>query len=177
MNAERPTRGWKVQELFARLLEVLERTLQMYKNRYFIQVCGIEVECAGVSRGGGWKPINYNGVTLFRRRLKITLLLGLCFTYCSAIWRPHLVKKIIELEKIQRRATKHKLNDFTLDYKSRLISSQLFPLMMTYEINDLVFFLHCLKSPSKSFNITDFVTFSSSSTCSSSSMKLKHSLH
>ena len=61
-----------------------------------------------------------------------------------------------------------------MKYKSRLISLQLFPLMMTYEINDLVFFLKCLKSPSKSFNITDFVTFSSSSTRSSSSMKLKH---
>ena len=49
--------------------------------------------------------------------------------------------------------------------------NKLFPLMMTYKINDLVFFL---KSPIMSFNITDFVTFSSSSTGSSSSMKLKH---
>ena len=33
------------------------------------------------------------------------------------------------------------LNDFTLDYKSRLISLQLLPLIVTYEINDLEFFL------------------------------------
>ena len=54
------------------------------------------------------------------------------------------------MEKIQRCAAKHILHDFTLDYMSGLILLQLFPLMMTYEINDLVFFLKCLKSPKKS---------------------------
>ena len=94
--------------------------------------------------------------------------------YCSSIWRPHLVKFIIKLEKIQQRTTKHILNDLALDCKSRLISLQLFPLMMTYEINDLVFFLKCLKSHTKSFNTTDLMTFSSTSIRSFSSTKLKH---
>ena len=81
------------------------------------------------------------------RKLLYLFLVRPVLTYCSSIWRPHLVKNIIELEKIQRHATKHILNDVTLDYKSRLISLQLIPLMMAYAINDLVFFLKCLKSP------------------------------
>ena len=94
--------------------------------------------------------------------------------YCSSVRRPDLLENITRLENIQRRAAKCTLNNLTLDYKSRLISLQLFPLMMTYKMNDLAFFLKYLKSPSKSFNITDFVIFCSSST-PSSTMKLKHS--
>ena len=60
-------------------------------------------------------------------------------TYCSPIWIPHFLEDIIKLENIQRSATKHILNDFTIDYKSRLISLNLLPLMMTYEINDMTF--------------------------------------
>ena len=60
-----------------------------------------------------------------------------------------------------------------MDYKSRLISLNLLPLMMTYESNDLAFFLKCLQSPSEAFNIFNFVNFCSSST-RSSGLKLKH---
>ena len=43
------------------------------------------------------------------------------------------------------------------------------PLTMEYEINDVIFFVKCIKQPSKYFNINDFVSFSSSNTRSSSS--------
>ena len=43
-------------------------------------------------------------------------------TYGSQIWRPHLLKDITALERIQRRATKYILNDFHSDYKHRLLS-------------------------------------------------------
>ncbi len=41
-------------------------------------------------------------------------------TYCSQVWRPSLIKHIELLERVQCRATKFILNDYELDYKSRL---------------------------------------------------------
>ena len=55
------------------------------------------------------------------------------------------MKDILTIEKIQRRATKFILNDFSSDYKSRLISLGLLPLMFIYELFDILFFLKCLK--------------------------------
>ena len=38
-------------------------------------------------------------------------------SYCSQVWRPHLVKDISKFEQVQHRATKFILNDFTsLDF-------------------------------------------------------------
>ena len=48
---------------------------------------------------------------------------------------------------VQRRATKYILNDFTSDYKDRLISLELLPLMMFYELLDIMFFVKSLKAP------------------------------
>ena len=48
-------------------------------------------------------------------------------TYCSQIWHPHLLKKI------QRRARENKyiLNDFTSDYRSRLIALKILQLELS----------------------------------------------
>ena len=62
--------------------------------------------------------------------------------YGSQVWRPHLLKDIDALEAIQRRSTKFILNDYTIDYKSRLLSLQLLPLTMLYELNDILFFFN-----------------------------------
>ena len=75
----------------------------------------------------GSKNILY--ISLFRSQL----------TYCSQIWRPHLLKDITSLERIQRRATKFILNDFSSDYKSHLVALQILPLMMQLELYDLMF--------------------------------------
>ena len=40
--------------------------------------------------------------------------------YCSPLWRPYLIKDIENFERLQRRATKFILNNYHLDYKSRL---------------------------------------------------------
>ena len=45
------------------------------------------------------------------------------------IWRPHFLKDIATLERIQCRATKMILNDFSSDYTSRLVTLRLLPLM------------------------------------------------
>ena len=62
--------------------------------------------------------------------------------YGSQVWRPHLLKDINALEAIQRKSIKFILNDYIYDYKSRLLSLQLLPLMMFYELNDILFFLN-----------------------------------
>ena len=96
-------------------------------------------------------------------------------TYCSCVRRPHLIKDITTLENVQRRATKFILNDYTSDYKSRLLKLDMFPLMLFYEYYDIIFFFKCLKSPSYAFDITKFVSFSSTSTRFSANFKLYHS--
>ena len=49
---------------------------------------------------------------------------------------------------------------YTTNYKDRLISLQMLPLMITYEINDILFFLKSLSTPSTAFDIRQFITFS-----------------
>lgn len=60
------------------------------------------------------------------------------------------------IESLQHRATKYILNDYTLDYQSRLIQLKLLPLSMQLELNDICFFIKSSKlfSPNNSFNIS-----------------------
>ena len=85
-------------------------------------------------------------------------------TYCSPVWRPHLIEDIKTLEKVQRRATKWILQDYSSDYKVRLTTLNMLPLMMSYEIYDISFFLKSLTSPSPAFNILNYVQFNPSPT-------------
>uniref|UniRef100_A0A1X7T6X9 Reverse transcriptase domain-containing protein n=2 Tax=Amphimedon queenslandica TaxID=400682 RepID=A0A1X7T6X9_AMPQE len=82
---------------------------------------------------------SYQSIGLLRRAFPVStpiktkklLFLSLVIpklTYCSPIWRPNLIKDITTLERVQRRATKYILNDYSSDYKSRLISLQILPL-------------------------------------------------
>ena len=68
---------------------------------------------------------------------------------------------IINLERIQRRATKHILNDYTSYYKDGLLSLKLLPLMYIRELQDILF---AIKSLTNQFNIKNFITFNSSTT-------------
>jgi len=65
-------------------------------------------------------------------------------TYCSQLWRPSLIEDIALLEKVQRRTTKYISNDFTSDYKSRLLALNLLPLMQYYDLLDILFLIKCL---------------------------------
>ena len=51
--------------------------------------------------------------TQTKKLLYITLVRSQ-LTYCSQLWRPHLIKDITLLERIQRRATKYILNNYKL---------------------------------------------------------------
>ena len=71
--------------------------------------------------------------------------------------------------KVQRRATKFILNDYTSDYKSHLIKLQLLPLVYVYvyELSDISFFIKSVRSPNSSFNILNYVSFPRGATRSS----------
>ena len=108
-----------------------------------------------------------------KRKLYLSLVRSQMM-YCSQIWRPFLIKDILNLEKVQRRATKHILSDFTSSYRMRLLKLNLLPIMYTLELNDLTFFIKSILFPSEHFNIFNYVTFSSTNTRSSSQQKLIH---
>ena len=96
--------------------------------------------------------------------------------YCSPLWRPQLLLDIKNLETVQRRATKYITGNPSLDYRERLLSLHMLPLMMEYEIADILFFIKSLKEPSHHFNIEDYIQFNVSNTRSSSYLKLRHSI-
>ena len=94
--------------------------------------------------------------------------------YCSQLWRPQLIRDIQNLERIQCRATKFILNNYDLSYRQRLEQLHLLPLMYTYELNDLMFFIKTLKFPSTHFDISEYLQFVDHNTRSASTHKLSH---
>ena len=96
--------------------------------------------------------------------------------YCSPVWHPQYLVDIRSLETVQRRASKFIISNSAMDYRNRLISLEMLPLMMEYEIADIMFLIKSLKNPSSHFNILDFITFNISNTRSSSYLKLRHSV-
>ena len=90
------------------------------------------------------------------------------------LWRPRFLKDMANLEGIQRRSTKYILNDYTTNYKDRLIVLNLLPLMYWFDLQDLMF---CLKDPDNSINIHRYITFSSSGTRATTHNQLKPSLN
>ena len=110
------------------------------------------------------------------KRLLYISLVRSQLMYCSELWRPHLVKDIVLLESVQRRATKYILNDFESDYRSRLVKLDLLPLMYVFELKDVMFCVKNLKSPTRGFKLDDYLTFRRSGTRSSTAMKMSHKL-
>ena len=97
--------------------------------------------------------------------------------YCTQLWRPHLIKDIQIIERIQRRSTKHILNDYTSSYRTRLLKLKLLPLMYLFELQDILFAVKSFKSPTSQFSITNYIAFNSTNTRSGSYNKLAHNLH
>ena len=58
--------------------------------------------------------------------------------YCSSVWRPQYLVDIRSLETVQRRASKFIISNSSMDYRDRLISLEMLPLMMGYEIADII---------------------------------------
>ena len=102
-------------------------------------------------------------------RLYVSLVRSQLF-YCTQVWRPHLMRDILNIERVQRRATKYILSDYTSSYKTRLILLNL-PLMYLFELHDILFAIKSLKSPTIQFNI-NYINFNSANTRSGTSNKL-----
>ena len=96
--------------------------------------------------------------------------------YCSQVWRPQFVQDIMSLETVQRRSTKYILQDYSSNYKQRLVSLKLLPLMYWYELQDMLFIIKCIKTPLDNFDIHKYISFVTSSTRSASHHKLKQNL-
>ena len=103
-------------------------------------------------------------------RLYVSLVRSQLF-YCTQVWRPHLMRDILNIERVQR-ATKYILNDYTSSYKTRLILLNLLPLMYLFELHDILFAIKSLKSPTIQFNITNYINFNPANTRSGASNKL-----
>ena len=88
-----------------------------------------------------------------------------------------LIKHIELLETVQRRATKFILNNFELDYKSRLVHLNLLPLMLWYELADIMLLVKCIKNPDSRLKISKYITCSTTNARSASFLKLSHYHH
>ena len=70
--------------------------------------------------------------------------------YYSHLRRPFLIKysyvSILLLQRVQCRATKFILGDYSMDYKSRLTNLKLSPLMYIYELTDILFAINLSKN-------------------------------
>ena len=82
----------------------------------------------------------------------------------------------MSLETVQRRSTKYILQDYSSNYKQRLVSLKLLPLMYWYELQDMMFIIKCIKTPPDNFDIHKYISFVTSSTRSASHHKLKQNL-
>ena len=82
-------------------------------------------------------------LTVFRQKSGYTyLLLDQHCCIVHLLWRPYQLHHIQVLDKVQRRATKYILSDYTSNYKSRLsslISCHL--AMYLFELADIMFFI------------------------------------
>ena len=96
--------------------------------------------------------------------------------YLSPVWHPYLLMDIKCLELVKRRSTKFITSNPLLDYKTRLINLDLLPLMMEFEIADILFLVKSLKSPSDNFNINEHLQFCSHPTRACYNFKLKQPL-
>ena len=100
------------------------------------------------------------------------------------LWQPHLIKDILKMARIQRRATKYILGGYISGYKIHLgwlhiglhvaphIHLDLLPLVSEFEITDILFFIRSLKSSASHFDITNYISFCDNAT--GTHMRLMH---
>ena len=108
------------------------------------------------------------------KRLLYLSLVRSHLMFCSPLWRPQFIADIKQLESVQRRATRFIVNNRHLSYKERLTNLSLLPLMMQFEVTDILFFVKNIKNQNSCFPISDYITPSSCSTRQKTFFKLRH---
>ena len=100
-----------------------------------------------------------------KRSLYLTLVRS-HLSYCSPVWRPHLLQdsRKLAMESLQHRATKF-ITSQDLDYKSRLMAARLLPVSLWLEAQDVLFLMI---DPPSGFCLEEYISFVSSSTRASS---------
>ena len=91
------------------------------------------------------RPCPFLRETRVRRALYLAMVKSpLC--YASEIWSPHINAHKLQLESVQRRATRWIMlvRKRELNYKDRHLKLNLLPLSYSREINDLVYFYKAL---------------------------------
>lgn len=79
--------------------------------------------------------------------------------YASKVWAPQEISNLTRIERLQRRATKYRLNMNyynSVPYRDRLIRLNLLPVSYWHELKDLVFYFKCRTNHYK-IPINDFV--------------------
>ena len=116
--------------------------------------------------GNSALPIWRNCHTLHWYKITITLLFP-CLETLLGDFKP--------LERIQRKATKFILKDYTSDYKHQLVTLNIYPLSIIYELNDILFFITLLKDSSSGKYMTDCFSFVNTGTRSANALKIVYS--
>ena len=78
--------------------------------------------------------------------------------YCTVVWSGTSHKNIKNIQKIQRSMTRYVFNYAEVDYKDRLLMTNILPLTMRREYTDIVFFWKCLYG-NYDVDVNDFVSF------------------
>ena len=87
--------------------------------------------------------VGYDSTDSVKRQIYLSQVRSM-LEYCSPVWSPYLVAEITSLEKVQGRATKFILNDFSdISYRDRCSKLSLLPLSLHREIHDLCFIFNC----------------------------------
>ena len=94
--------------------------------------------------------------------------------YCSQVWRPRGCLATLSFWRAFRGRPPSSSWVIIHPLTKIVLAFNLLPLAMQYELNDIMFFIHSLKSPSPAFNILDHATFCSSSTRSGAHHKLSY---
>ena len=119
------------------------------------------------------RVVPYSSNIDLKRSLYLTLV-RCHLSYCSPVWRPHLLQDSRKLESLQRRATKF-ITSYDMDYKSRLIATKLLPVSLWLEAQDVLFLIKLMIDPPSGFCLDEYISFMSSSTRASSHNKIKRS--
>ena len=108
----------------------------------------------------------YNSPVNLKRSLYLSLV-KCHLSYCSPVWRPHLLQDIRKIESLQRRATKY-ITTHQKDYKSRLIATKLLPVSLWLEAQDVLLLVKLMLDPPSGFSLEKYITFTVSCTRASS---------